>query len=75
MVNYQDTYAYKKATDEQLRHRDALEKEIRQRDADKIQREAGRLDAIDRARAQLAVPVGVTESPRRRAARPNILGK
>jgi hypothetical protein len=64
------SYAYKKATDEQLRHRDALEKEIRQRDADKIQREAGRLDAIDRARAQLAVPVGVTESPRRRGARP-----
>ena len=75
MVNYQDTYAYKKATDEQLRHRDALEKEIRQREADKIQREAWRLDAIDHARAQLAVPVGVTESPRRRAARPNILGK
>jgi hypothetical protein len=64
------SYAYKKATDEQLRHRDALEKEIRQRDADKIQREAGRLDAIDRARAQLAVRVGLTESPRRRGARP-----
>jgi hypothetical protein len=54
----QDTEAYKKAADEQLRHRDALEKEIRQRDADKIQREAG------------TVPVGVTESPRRRGARP-----
>ena len=29
MVKYQDTDAYKKATDEQLRHRDALEKEIK----------------------------------------------
>jgi hypothetical protein len=70
MVKYQDTGAYKKATDEQLRLRDALEKEIRQREADKIQREAWRLDAIDRARAQPAVPVGVTETPRRRGARP-----
>jgi hypothetical protein len=70
MVKYQDTAAYKKATDEQLRLRDALEKEVRQREADKIQREAWRLDAIDRARAQLAVPVGVTETPRRRGARP-----
>src|ERR1700731_3916170 len=63
MVKYQDTDAYKKATDEQLRHRDALEKEIRQREADKIQREAWRLDAIDRARAQLVPPVGVTGPP------------
>ena len=71
MVNYQDSDAYKKATDEQLRHRDALEKEIRQREADKIQREAWRLDAIDRARAQLAVPVRVTGPPRKRGAPPN----
>jgi hypothetical protein len=35
MVKYQDTAAYKKATDEQLRLRDALEKEVRQREADK----------------------------------------
>jgi hypothetical protein len=70
MVEYQDTAAYKKATDEQLRHRDALEKEIRQREADKIQREAWRLDAIDRARAQLVPPVGVTGPPRKRGARP-----
>jgi hypothetical protein len=70
MVKYQDTDAYKKATDEQLRHRDALEKEIRQREADKIQREAWRLDAIDRARAQLAPPIGATGSPRKRGAPP-----
>jgi hypothetical protein len=36
MVKYQDTDAYKKATDVQLRHRDALEKEIRQRELDPI---------------------------------------
>jgi hypothetical protein len=70
MVKYQDTAAYKKATDEQQRHCDALEKEIRQREADKIQREAWRLDAIDRARAQLAPSVGVTGPPRRRGAPP-----
>jgi hypothetical protein len=70
MVNYQDTDAYKKATGEQRRHRDALEKEIRQREADKIQREAWRLDAIDRARAQLAPPVALTGPPRKRGARP-----
>ena len=70
MVKYQDTDAYKKATDEQLRHRDALEKEIRQREADKIQREAWRLDAIDRARAELAPPIGATGSPRKRGAPP-----
>ena len=69
MVKYQDTAAYK-ATDEQLRHRDALEKEIRQREADKIQREAWRLDAIGRARAQLAPPVAVTGPPRKRGAPP-----
>jgi hypothetical protein len=75
MVNYQDTYAYKKATDEQLRHRDALQKEIRQRDADKIQREAGRLDAIDRARPNWRSPSVSRNPPGGVVLDPNILGK